>query len=162
MLRIFSLFFGRPALTGGGEYLKIDSTPSSVSSGSSPCYSDFAADLGQNDLAYTTFIQQQTFQDSYGIDPSAIPTFSLKQLELSKIIHNTQSFILSSRSTSTDGQNYGTEAQYTRINTRLNHWHNTLPSEMRWSKWCTNLEPVDQSLATLQYVQPPSLLFQCI
>jgi hypothetical protein len=152
LFRIISLFFGRQPMTSGREYHEIPAA-SSVSSSSSPCYSDLAAELNQDEQAYIPH-SQQTFQGGCSIESPVTLTFSTKELELSKIIHDIQSFVLLSSSTSANGPNHGREAHYTRMNTRLNLWQHTLPSEMRWSRWCTNLESIDQGLATLQYVQP--------
>lgn len=41
-------------------------------------------------------------------------------------------------------------ALYNKLNASLLGWHNSLPSELRWSRWTSNLVTLDPGLATMQ------------
>ena len=73
--------------------------------------------------------------------PYSISTLLLvKQAELGTIIKDIQSAVQS---------NDWAETSYTKLNARLCTWHESLPSELRWSRWSSNLEELDPGLATL-------------
>jgi hypothetical protein len=76
----------------------------------------------------------------------------VKQAELSNIINDVQTSILSSKRRILQRPDHWVVAVYNKLNAELWSWHDSLPGEMRWNKWSSNLEVVDPSLASLQYV----------
>lgn len=82
--------------------------------------------------------------------PSPISTLLLvKQAELGRIIKDIQSAVQPDKQAKFGGNDYWAEASYTKLNARLCNWHESLPSELRWSRWSSNLDELEPSLASL-------------
>lgn len=75
-------------------------------------------------------------------------TSLVKQAELAQIVHEIQSqALISPRSQTAVG--HSLQAIYTKLNTKLSLWYDTLPGELRWSRWSSSLEDVDPGHADL-------------
>jgi len=84
---------------------------------------------------------------------SSVSTVLLvKQAELSNIIADMQRQILSTRRKVLHRPDHWYDALYNKLNAQLWRWHDSLPGELRWNRWSSNLEMVDPSLSPLQYV----------
>lgn len=89
-----------------------------------------------------------------GVDASPTVTTLLlsKQGELGSIIRDIQIQVHCPSRKSSCGPGYWREALYHKLNASLWRWYDSLPGEMRWNRWSSNLEDVDPGLANLQYV----------
>lgn len=76
----------------------------------------------------------------------------VKQGQLSNIISAMQRQVLCSPRKFPYRSDYWYDALYNKLNAQLWSWHDSLPGELRWNKWSSNLQMGDPSLTSLQYV----------
>ncbi|KAI1623221.1 fungal-specific transcription factor domain-containing protein [Exophiala viscosa] len=148
--KMFSLFFGRsPTL----EEEDFDTDLDSVACGSGNPSLTPESDLASSKGPYTSSWLNQTSSVAGGLpemDQSFVSTVLLvKQAELSNIIADMQRQILSTRRRLLYRPDHWYDALYNKLNARLWRWHDSLPGELRWNRWSSNLEMVDPSLSPL-------------
>ncbi|KIX10471.1 uncharacterized protein Z518_01554 [Rhinocladiella mackenziei CBS 650.93] len=145
--KMLSLFFGRSPMMDECEPHSHTTCPvSSVSSS--------AKVTGPDELLsfhlWERWVSQQSANNLEDLDVSPVSTLLLtKQAELGSIIKEIQLRVHSANRKSHRGSEFWLEALYNKMNARLWSWHNSLPGEMRWSRWGSNLEEVNPSIATL-------------
>ncbi|KIW77093.1 hypothetical protein Z517_09539 [Fonsecaea pedrosoi CBS 271.37] len=85
-------------------------------------------------------------------DQSRVSTLLLtKQAELGNIIKDIQLQVHCKRKLHLLSE-YCLQALYNKLNARLWSWYDSLPGDMRWSRWSSNLEEVEPSLANLHMI----------
>lgn len=151
---MFSLFFGRSSILEEDDFDTIDLE--STANDSANIVPWAMADLVRcNKMRASTLSEPQipVYERPQEIQWSPVSTLLLvKQGQLSNIISAMQRQVLSSPRKSPYRSDHWYDALYNKLNAQLWSWHDSLPGELRWNKWSSNLQMVDPSLTSLQYV----------
>ncbi|OAG39036.1 hypothetical protein AYO21_06756 [Fonsecaea monophora] len=150
--KFFSLFFGRAPMNEDHSFVSEVPTLDPLNTSSSW---DQANSL--DEAASVSLLQQKVdqhrknnFDDDR--DQSHASTLLLtKQAELGNIIKDIQLQVHCKRKLHLLSE-YCLQALYNKLNARLWSWYDSLPGDMRWSRWSSNLEEVEPSLANLHMI----------
>ncbi|KIW17243.1 hypothetical protein PV08_04434 [Exophiala spinifera] len=142
--KMLSLFFGHTPMMNLAEY---DTDPKQIQPVVVPAASPDDA------IAYQISPQPAASQiASYSSDDDSTGFYSLllqKQAQLATIAGDFQNHTyLSRRRRPSRRSEVANGAVHNKLNARLLGWYNSLPSELRWSRWTSNNEPLDPGVAT--------------
>ncbi|KIX97485.1 uncharacterized protein Z520_06937 [Fonsecaea multimorphosa CBS 102226] len=148
--KIFSLLYGRPPMNEDHSFALerpvLDSPNSSWEQMASCTDETVSVPL------WAPQVDQLRNKSTDDPDQPDVPTLLLtKQAELGKIITDIQLQVHSKRKLRHLSE-YWHQALYNKLNSRLWSWHDSLPGDMRWSRWSSNLEEVEPSLANLHMI----------
>ncbi|KIW25811.1 uncharacterized protein PV07_08954 [Cladophialophora immunda] len=147
--KLFSLFFGRPPMNEdhslASELPVLDTPISSWEQTTSLADALSAPPLQQ----WVDQHRKSSFDDR---DQSYVPTLLLiKQAELGNVIKDIQLQVHCKRKLHHLSEYY-LQALYNKLNARLWSWYDSLPGDMRWSRWSSNFEEVEPSVANLHMI----------
>ncbi len=149
---MLSLFFGRPSMMDDcGPFSKTTNSdpPISTQGQTMPTPPDETLSIPP---LWDGLLDHQSISQPEVVDvwPVVSTLLLTKQAELGQIIKEIQSQVHFPGRGARRGSEYWLQALYNKLNARLWSWHDSLPGAMRWNRWSSNLDEVDQSLANLQ------------
>ncbi|KAK5458234.1 hypothetical protein LTS15_004314 [Exophiala xenobiotica] len=142
--RIFSLSFGRAPMTCMNQ-LDVDAPKNLDSHISHP------APMNASPLrtSISPVTPPRPIQLPHGDSIAACTLLLQKQAQLGKVIEEIQcQSHFSTRKPLCQSASW-IEAVYSKLNARLLGWYDSLPGELRWSRWSSNLDTLEPDLATL-------------
>jgi hypothetical protein len=143
--RIFSLAFGRAPMTSMNQ-LDLDAPKNLDSRISHPAPMN-ASPLRTSISPVTSLRPNQL---PHGDSTAACTLLLQKQAQLGKVIEEIQcQSHFSPRKPLCQSASW-MGVVYSKLNARLLGWYDSLPGELRWSRWSSNLDTLEPDLATLQ------------